>query len=535
MTMPRKTPMRATRPRSVPRAKRPKVRPKAAVRGTILVLPEPRVLFRHAQALEDPRDGLTLFGPLDSPYGLRVGVIGTDHGLALYRAWVDRVRGPLTNSVGSEYSDPPFPGFESAFRIPWQSEPALSITVDPTSLDRTVHFADPHQRVFETVALFADPIAAALRNEEVKVDVWFVVIPDVVYELCRPRSAVPTAERTQDSAPAHIRAKAAKALLVRPSLFPEDHAAATPYYFEIDFHNQLKARLLPSLAPTQVVRESTLDCPPAEVRLPRGRDKRKLQAAVAWSLATAAFYKAGGRPWKIASIRKGVCYLGLVFKQDATQSDPRMACCAAQMFLDSGDGVVFRGAVGPWHSPERHSFHLSRAAARDLMALAVSAYQEKTRHVPLELFIHGKAYFEDEEWAGFQVGVDPAATNLVGVRIRDEFDVRLYRPHTHPVLRGTALLRSRSSAFLWTRGFAPLLRTYVGREVPRPLRVDVLRGSAELPTVLADVLALTKLNFNTCMFADGLPVTLRFADAVGEILTAGPVGQRNPLAFKYYI
>lgn len=37
-----------------------------------------------------------------------------------------------------------------------------------------------------------------------------------------------------------------------------------------------------------------------------------------------------------------------------------------------------------------------------------------------------------------------------------------------------------------------------------------------------DVLNLTKLNFNACIYGDGLPVTLRFADAVGEILTAGP-------------
>jgi hypothetical protein len=45
---------------------------------------------------------------------------------------------------------------------------------------------------------------------------------------------------------------------------------------------------------------------------------------------------------------------------------------------------------------------------------------------------------------------------------------------------------------------------------------------------------LTKLNFNACIYGDGLPVTLPFADAVGEILTAGPV-QKNqpPLPFKH--
>jgi hypothetical protein len=62
-----------------------------------------------------------------------------------------------------------------------------------------------------------------------------------------------------------------------------------------------------------------------------------------------------------------------------------------------------------------------------------------------------------------------------------------------------------------------------------------MRGEADMQVVLSDVLALTKLNYNTCMLADGVPVTLRFADAVGEILTAGPVGPDNPLPFKHYI
>src|SRR3954470_14804852 len=42
--------------------------------------------------------------------------------------------------------------------------------------------------------------------------------------------------------------------------------------------------------------------------------------------------------------------------------------------------------------------------------------------------------------------------------------------------------------------FAPRMRTYVGREVPRPLVIDIDRGDAQIETVLADIMALTKLN-----------------------------------------
>jgi hypothetical protein len=84
-------------------------------------------------------------------------------------------------------------------------------------------------------------------------------------------------------------------------------------------------------------------------------------------------------------------------------------------------------------------------------------------------------------------------------------------------------------------GFIPRLNTYPGREVPNPITVDIVKGDADSRQVLKDLMALTKLNFNNAGFSDGLPVTLRFADLIGEILTAGPTGVSAPLPFRFYI
>jgi len=111
----------------------------------------------------------------------------------------------------------------------------------------------------------------------------------------------------------------------------------------------------------------------------------------------------------------------------------------------------------------------------------------------------------------------------------------LYGRGKYPLLRGLAYIRDKRTAFLWTRGFVPRLQTYAGMEVPRPLMIDVHRGDADITSVLGDIMALTKLNYNAAIFADGQPVTLRFADAVGEILTAGPNDATPKLPFKYYI
>jgi hypothetical protein len=153
---------------------------------------------------------------------------------------------------------------------------------------------------------------------------------------------------------------------------------------------------------------------------------------------------------------------------------------------------------------------------------------------PNELFIHSRVRFEEREWHGFREAAGKE-TNVVGVRIKHESDLRIYRRGDQPILRGLAYLRDERTGYLWTKGFIPRLQTYPGMEVPSPLLLDICKGYADIRVVRQDLMALTKLNYNACIFADGLPVTLRFADAVGEILTSGPMANIPPLPFKHYI
>jgi len=502
-------------------------------------LTEPKLLFRFDQAIEDPRDGLALFGPLEEgkPYGVRWGVIGTPDGIERFKKWVDGISKPIYDIVEpSQAKDarPPFLGFETIFRTPWSSKPALEVQIPTNEILSCVYLDDPHQRVYKTVDLFALRIVSAQNREDNSVDIWFVVIPDEIYKYCRPKSTVESELRIQSKD--RLSSKEARQLKQQYSFLAEHQPdKVEPYYFELNFHNQLKARLLKSKVLTQIIRESTIapwDFPDQFGRPARGM--HKMQASVAWNISTAVFYKCGGKPWKINQIRDGVCYIGLVFKQMPESSNSRNACCAAQMFLDSGDGIVFKGNVGPWYNPIKGDYHLNEKAATQLVGLALDSYKEKTGKMPSELFLHGKVEFNDAEWDGFKKAVD-VKTNLVGIRIRQSTELKLFRSAKLPILRGSAFKYSKKKSYLWSKGYIPRLQTYPGREVPNPLEIFINRGVVDTDVVLADILALTKLNYNSCIFADGIPVTLRFAEAVGEILTAGPLDDDVPLPFKHYI
>ncbi len=501
----------------------------------LLQLPEPMLSFGYQQQMEHPKDGLFLFGPLADgahPAEMRIGVIGTEDGIASFRTWSKRIRGylPSANSDAAHHAS--WPGFEAVFNTKWPETPITEIKVDAAALSAAIRIENRHEAISKAVNHFDGPIRRYLRQQEAPPTMWFVVIPEEVHRFGRPKSSVPQAERTKGDA--YLTRKSGKKVLEMGSLFPEDREAAEIYRYELNFHHQLKAKLLDQKAVIQIVRDTTLT--PDKFVDDKGHPIRATQdqATIAWNLCTTAFFKSSGKPWRLADIRPGVCYVGLVFKKDDTALGGANACCGAQMFLDSGDGVVFRGAVGPWYSEADRSFHLTREKATELMALVVEAYSELHGAPPVELFIHGKARFSDDAWAGFSSAV-PEETQLVGVRIRPTTELKLYRLGKKPVQRGTAYLVGDRLGYLWTKGFIPRLATYPGWEVPNPLLVEIHRGEADLARVMIDVLGLTKINFNACVFADGLPVTLKFADAVGDILTAAPVSDLPPLPFRHYI
>ena len=81
------------------------------------------------------------------------------------------------------------------------------------------------------------------------------------------------------------------------------------------------------------------------------------------------------------------------------------------------------------------------------------------------------------------------------------------------------------------------ISSYSFRHIHGPKSLDhSLSRDADIRSVARDVLTLTKLNYNTTNFADGEPVTLKFTDSVGAILTAAPLKKDPPpLLSRHYI
>lgn len=503
------------------------LRARLTLTNPIISFNEPELEFRYRQRVTDPHDGLALFGPFDAdlpsqPGSLTYILLGTDEGILSFNRWAGAMNSPATEAPrGNQRLWPPFPGFEAAFCSTWPRDPVWSFSIDRDQILEAARYREAHERALKVVDHYLEGLQAASMRDE-KIGVAICIVPDEVWRNCRPKSRVVDPIGRAIS-PAKIRVRQAGQL----ELF--DDFNQQQYWLSVDFRRQLKARSMQFDIPLQIIRESTLRLGSKNRRGQRGLTPLSDRM---WNLGTTIYYKCGGKPWRLVTARDGVCYIGIAFRR----ADDRTACCAAQMFLDTGDGVVFLGQYGPWYSPRDKQFHLTRAAARDLLSGVLETYRQLEGKQLTEVFLHSRSGISKEEFQGYQEAC-PRGANIVGVRVRVDRirSPRLFRTGRMPVLRGTFWKVGERTGFLWGTGFKPRLATYDGWETPLPLRIDVQHGDATVERVAQDILGLTKLNYNACHLGDAQPVTIGFSDAVGEILVANPaVSVRKP-NFKYYI
>jgi hypothetical protein len=361
-------------------------------------------------------------------------------------------------------------------------------------------------------------------------------VPEEVWKNCRPKSRVSEAWGRLPSKKERLqRAKGQYSIYddwVSDKLDRDKEWDPEQYRLSVDFRRQIKAKSMKYDVPIQIIRESTLELNPSFKE-----KKRKLspKSDLAWNLSTALYYKSGGKPWKLADAREGVCYIGIAFRRSTDEESNRTACCAAQMFLDSGDGIVFLGDEGPWYSPKDQQFHLSKKAAKNLLEGILQTYGELEGKELKEIFLHSRSNINELEFLGYQKAC-PEGVKIVGINVRlERRGLKLFRKGRMPIMRGTFWKWSDKKVYLWASGFKPRLGTYDGWELPVPLKIEIQHGNERIEQVANDIFYLTKLNYNACRLSDSEPVTIKFSDSVGEILVSNPiVKHRNP-KFKFYI
>ena len=518
-----------------------------------IYIEEPKLEFANGQTACDPRDGLMLYGAYDDNrindrndiHPLSIGLIGERGVLEKYKEFVNIINSPIisskTNKNGVEESNelqrPSFLGFEAIFNMTWNSTPTEYLEIKEGKIaDILSNTKNKRIKSSKIVNCYLELIQEFQENSDKSIDIWFIVVSRNIYKECRTLKGKDFTKK-----------EIAKATNRQPSLFSNEEMQSNEvrkYFGESpDFHNLMKARANQAniTEPLQIIVAPKLEFKDSDTNKEYSDD---MKAALAWNLCTTLYYKKGKKPWKLSDIRNGVCYVGLVFKKFQNSKEQKYACSAAQLFMDDGDGTIFKGNNGMWLSENKKEFHLDKEEAFNLLDLALKEYKRSNKVYPAELFIHGRANFADNEWNGFLKAIKEhgANTKLFGILIKERpsIPLKVFRDtedgnNKYGILRGTAMILNEKEAYLFTKGFIPRLGTSNCLELPNPLYVKVTRGEKDIEIVLKDIMSLTKLNYNSCIYGDGKPVTLRFSDSIGDILTATENIKGTKQQFKYYI
>ncbi|NJO31821.1 MAG: hypothetical protein HC869_00485 [Rhodospirillales bacterium] len=163
----------------------------------VLHFDEPQLEFAHGQTTPHPKDGLFLFGPFGKATRareIRLGLIGTPKGIDYFKQWGEQIkkRVDVPPPGKSERKDrihlANFPGLEEAYGITFDAKDLVAYPIDPKEIDQATRILNLHEAVSKTVKLFASKARRHFHNEERSVDVWILIIPEIIFDRCRPGS-----------------------------------------------------------------------------------------------------------------------------------------------------------------------------------------------------------------------------------------------------------------------------------------------------------------------------------------------------------
>jgi len=489
-------------------------------------IPESDLLFGNRQEEKDPRLGLKYFGPLNYSGGdikekIGLGIVGDVYTIQKTRRLIEQISKPIESLEPNKWLYPPFPGISkrTAFKCSIVLSETWEEKILKSEVDNILQIVDVNERIGSAVELYLQKINNIVIEDNPP-DVIICCIPKEIEEYCgiseKTRGAkvqkVTSLERKIDN----MKKRNQSFLSEWGIVVKEDKEPFKGY----DFRNSLKGRVmsLKPAVPLQLLRESTLD-----YILDFDSSKVKLRqdpSSFAWNFSTALFYKANGKPWRLAKLRQDSCYVGVSFYRDKLGVDRDIHTSMAQVFTHNGEGLVLRGE-DVYLDEKSKEPHLTSKQAYKLMQDSLARYIEKARRTPSRVVVHKKTIFVESELEGFNKAIDELGIHNI---IRDFVSVskgkriRFMRKGSYPVLRGTLISLTEKEHLLYTSGYIPRIRTYPGHSVPEPLYL-IHEGDSGIIEICTEILGLTKLNWNTTSFATYLPITLEFSEKVGQVLS----------------
>ncbi len=492
------------------------------------VLPEPQLVFASGQLGVDPRVMMARYGAADKSPGkdIRLAIVGATSEVQLARQWLVHLNlmSAAHEKNSRRYRD--WPGGQHAFGVAFTVDDRFVRIVDQNRLEMALQNPAQVSRFEELLDLFDSRIQSLFGD--VRPDCILVCLPDELADLriSNPKlSEVERAalERLQDEE------ESQQLSLFQPS--PEELAAAEELRTQAEdllfrtFYRALKARVIsqPNAVPIQVMRRDTFLRPTGE-----GHSN----ATRAWNVATSIFYKAGREPWRPSGLPKNTCFIGISFHHLKRREGDVVYASVAQAFSNEIEPFALKGATIPRDQRRERQPYLDQTQAANLIGDVVDKYEALSGMTPTRIVVHKTSMYQPEEEMGFRsiAHTRVPVCDLIWIR---STALRLVRKGMQEPWRGTLCLIGEES-FLFTMGYVSWWNEYPGPYIPAPVQIGSC-GQTDLRQRALEILALTKMNWNSSEGIGRYPITLSFAKKVGMLMAELPEDQIPNPSYRFYM
>lgn len=395
----------------------------------------------------DPKRGLSMHGPVDSSEDvqtIRVGIISDSEGTQNVTLCLDYLNDNAVKSRGeSPFTTLAFPGFEKAFNARLIFSPQYNEMLLSKDIDQIMHIENPNLRIRKASQIYLKK-AKSICDRVVVPDVIICHKTSVIERECEERRIRGLTQAEKKKAE-EIKEKVRIHRILAP--LSEDTKDFIGMSIKANFRRILKSELAKSQAgvPTQILRQSSLEELNTALKIPNvpaAKHKKQDPATIAWNLSVALYYKSNHFPWRVGNLQGGSCYIGVSFFVDKSTSGRNMFASLAQIFTDTGEGLILSGDSFSWDTKKQGHPHLTEDSARKLLKNAIRLYQRHhNEQLPNRVVLHKSSKYTKEESQGFLSALGDVP-RYDFVTIRSNREISFFRNGDEAVF-----------SLLWTRKF----------------------------------------------------------------------------------
>jgi hypothetical protein len=449
---------------------------------------------------------------------IKVGLIGSGESVHLAQRFINSCSSEVNNRGEDPILFPDYPGLKNALKCNVELSDSWTQVISEREIDSAIETQSFNENVDRTAELFVQKIENLSRVEPT-VDVIVCAIPKRIERRVLKKGPelplTPNQKKLRKTVIDHARSGQTLLEPLEPQVLDFLPGGG-------NLRRKIKAQTMKFGIPTQLLLQSTLT----------GVGKQD-PATVAWNFTVALYYKAGDVPWRVVFPDDNTCYVGISFYRDPLDPSGRVFGSLAQIFSSTGESFVLRGEKFEWSSLKPRTPHMPRDVAQMTVKSALQLYRAHQGTLPRRLVIHKTSRFWPEEEEGVREGA--AEVQYVDLLGFGGTEIRLMRQGNYPVIRGTVAEIPNREYVLYTRGFVPSLGTYPGQRIPVPVHILEHKGDSTPTLICQEVLALTKMNWNSADFALSDPITLAFARRVGHVLAHLPQGEEAKPNYRFYM